>query len=48
MAVGYISYTLWSVPFVREHVTEISPLKALGVVGGHHVEAIEESSSAEW
>lgn len=31
VAVGYMSYTLWSVPFVREHVTEVSPLKALGV-----------------
>lgn len=31
VAVGYISYTLWSVPFVREHVLEVSPLKALGV-----------------
>ncbi|MGW9564802.1 CPBP family intramembrane glutamic endopeptidase [Prescottella equi] len=42
VAAGYISYTLWSVPFVREHVTEISPLKALGVWVAITSSAIEE------
>lgn len=27
----HLVHALWSVPFVREHVTEVSPLKALGV-----------------
>jgi hypothetical protein len=30
VTVGYITYTLWAVPFVKEHVAELSRFKLLG------------------
>ena len=42
VAVGYITYTLWAVPFVKVHVTEMSVFKLLGVWAAVTSSVLEE------
>ncbi|MFC1473886.1 CPBP family intramembrane glutamic endopeptidase [Rhodococcus qingshengii] len=42
VTVGYITYTLWAVPFVKEHVAELSTFKLLGAWAAVTSSTLEE------